>query len=60
LVYIAEPLSLILKQAILESLKTKYKLYEEIRDGSIEEQMIPLQIIISEATNERRELMEEL
>ena len=30
-VYIAEPLSLILKQATLDNLKSKYRLYEENR-----------------------------
>jgi len=49
-VYIAEPLSLILKQVTLECLKSKYKLYEENREGSVEEQIIPLPLLLSEGT----------
>lgn len=59
-VYVAEPLSLIFKQATLDSLKSMYKLYEENREGSVEDQIIPLQILLSEGSSERREMVEEL
>lgn len=54
IVYVAEPLSLILKQKILDSLKSKYKLYEDNREGSIEDQIIPLQIMLNDGMGERR------
>lgn len=57
MVYVAEALSFIIKYKTFEELKTKYRLEEEVKEGSMEEQLIPLSLMLDDGLLERRQLL---
>ncbi len=57
MVYVAEALSFIIKYKTFEELKTKYRLEEEVKEGSMEEQLIPLSLMLDDGVLERRQLL---